>query len=299
MRVKVSDLTPSQRAELDALMELPDDEIDTDDIPEILEWRNPRRGLLAGSPSQKAEPKQSAELLEKSDGAGRTTDTSERGLEDIIFDSMTGSGWIPGRSADYDRDHCVDLVQLTAFLQETQPETAASLALGHDNITRQRFLARLKRQVSDRGVVDILRNGIRHGQHSVTLFYETPTPGNDRARELNARNRFSITRQLHYSKTSPGLSLDLALFINGLPVATFELKNSLTKQTAADAEQQYRRDRSPREDLFKLGRCMAHFAVDDHEARSAQNSGASPHGSFRSTRGVRTVALGTRSTPTV
>ena len=69
----------------------------------------------------------------------------------------------------------------------------------------------------------------------------TPTPGNELAKELNALNRFSVTRQLHYSKvTNPGLSLDIALFINGLPVATFELKNSLTKQTVADAEQQYK-----------------------------------------------------------
>ena len=92
-------------------------------------------------------------------------------------------------------------------------------------------------------------------------------PGTRGRRELNALNRFSITRQLHYSRTNPGLSLDLALFINGLPVATFELKNSLTKQTVADAEQQYKRDRDQREDLFRLGRCVAHFAVDDKEVR--------------------------------
>ena len=59
----------------------------------------------------------------------------------------------------------------------------------------------------------------------------------------------------------------MALFVNGLPIATFELKNSLTKQTVADAVQQYKRDRSPREDLFEEGRCAVHFAVDDHEVR--------------------------------
>ena len=96
---------------------------------------------------------------------------------------------------------------------------------------------------------------------------ELQRPATRRQRSLNALNRFSITRQLHYSKTNAKLSLDLALFINGLPIATFELKNSLTKQTVADAEEQYRRDRDPKEDLFKLGRCMAHFAVDDHEVR--------------------------------
>ena len=267
MRVKVTELTPSQKAELDALMALSDDDIDTTDIPEILEWRNPRRGMFAGSPNRKAEPKREPGLPNQSSNGRRTTDTSERGLEDIIFAAMTGAGWIPGSSGDYDREFCVDLAQLAAFLEETQPNIAGSLALGQDSITRQRFLARLKRQVTDRGVVDVLRNGIKHGQHNISLFYGTPTPGNERARDLNALNRFSITRQLHYSRTSPGMSLDVALFITGLPVATFELKNSLTKQTVADAEQQYRRDRDPREDLFKLGRCVAHFAVDDKEVR--------------------------------
>ena len=262
-----TELTPERQAELDALAAMTDEDIDTSDIPEIRAFSNPRRGMFAGSPNRKAEPRPAHDSSNQSSNGKGASDTSERGLESLIFASMTSSGWIPGTSVDYDRDYCVDLVQLTTFLQETQPDTAASLALDQDNITRQRFLTRLKRQVSDHGVVDVLRNGIRHGQHSIALFYETPTPGNERAQELNALNRFSITRQLHYSKTNPSLSLDLVLFINGLPVATFELKNSLTKQTAADAEQQYRRDRSPREDLFKLGRCMAHFAVDDHDVR--------------------------------
>jgi type I restriction enzyme R subunit len=62
-------------------------------------------------------------------------------------------------------------------------------------------------------------------------------------------------------------ALDLCLFINGLPIATFELKNSLTKQTVEDAVQQYKRDRDPRERLFEFGRCVEHFAVDDSEVR--------------------------------
>src|SRR2546427_5436108 len=99
------------------------------------------------------------------------------------------------------------------------------------------------------------------------LFYGTPSQGNARAEALHAQNRFSITRQLAYSMDETQLALDLVLFINGLPIATFELKNSLTKQTVADAEEQYKRDRDPRELLFQFGRCMAHFAVDDQEVR--------------------------------
>ena len=81
----------------------------------------------------------------------------------------------------------------------------------------------------------------------------------------HAANRFSITRQLHYSREETKRALDLCAFINGLPVATFELKNSLTKQTVEDAVEQYKRDRDPRETLFQFGRCVVHFAVDDHE----------------------------------
>jgi type I restriction enzyme R subunit len=81
------------------------------------------------------------------------------------------------------------------------------------------------------------------------------------------RNRFTITRQLAYSIDETRRALDLGLFINGLPIATFELKNSLTKQTVEDAVEQYRRDRNPRERLFEFGRCVVHFAVDDAEVR--------------------------------
>jgi len=76
-----------------------------------------------------------------------------------------------------------------------------------------------------------------------------------------------VTRQLRYSRDETQRALDLGLFINGLPVATFELKNSPTKQTVEDAVEQYKRDRDPREKLFEFGRCVVHFAVDDHEVR--------------------------------
>src|SRR5204863_10110267 len=102
---------------------------------------------------------------------------------------------------------------------------------------------------------------------SLELFYGTPSPNNEKAAAQFAADRFSVTRQLRYSRDETKRALDVCLFINGLPVATFELKNSLTKQTVADAEEQYNRNRDPRERLFGFGVCMVHFAVDDHEVR--------------------------------
>jgi type I restriction enzyme, R subunit len=214
-----------------------------------------------------------------------TTDTSELGLERLIVAAMTGAAsdgaggvaetpgaygeprWIEGESKDYDREYAVDLPQLTAFLHATQPEVVEALDLESDGPTRRSFLARLQGEITRRGTIDVLRNGVKHGQHQLDLFYGTPHPDNPRAVERYALNRFVVTRQLRYSKDETQLALDLATFINGLPVFTFELKNNLTKQTVADAVQQYQRDRSPRELLFQFGRCIAHFALDDQEVQ--------------------------------
>ena len=215
-----------------------------------------------------------------------TTDTSERGLERLICAALTGApcepgseeslrvaqrpasysaGWVCSDPKHYDREYCVDLFQLGVFLKTTQPEVAETLSLDEDTPTRRKFLARLQGETSKRGVIDLLRNGIKHGPHHIDLFYGTATPGNIAAAERQAANRFSITRQLRYSRDETQLALDLGLFINGLPFATFELKNSLTKQTVDDAKRQYQRDRDPREKLFEFGRCAVHFAVDDHQ----------------------------------
>ena len=216
-----------------------------------------------------------------------TTDTSERGLERLICTALAGYtceppkaetvgepasgyggvGWRCGNWLDYDREYCVDRVQLAAFLRATQPESTESLVLDEDGPTRRNFLARLQGEIAKRGTIDVLRHGIKHGPDHLDLFYGTPSPGNEKAKERFEQNRFTVTRQLRYSRDETQRSLDIALFINGLPVLTFELKNSLTKQTVDDAVEQYKRDRNPREKLFEFGRCVAHFAVDDHEVR--------------------------------
>ena len=217
------------------------------------------------------------------------TDTTEKGLESLIMRHMTGtdglasgavelvaetspdkggSGWFAGNDSAYDREFAVDTEQLFFFLQTTQPEEWTKLGITNykekQGMARQKFLARLQGEITRRGVIDVLRHGIKHGPLSLDLFYGTPSPENTKAVERHAQNRFSITRQLHFSRENRR-SLDLCAFINGLPIITFELKNSLTKQTVEDAIEQYKRDRDPREPLFQFGRCIVHFAVDDHE----------------------------------
>jgi len=215
-------------------------------------------------------------------------DMSEKGLETLIVEAMTGTppikpdtgakhtldelpsafggtGWILGEAKDYEREYAVDLAQLHSFLLATQPECVPALDLENDGPTRRKFLARLQGEINKRGIIDVLRKGVKHGPQDIELFYGTPSPENVKAQERFKANRFSVTRQLRYSRDETRLALDLGLFINGLPVATFELKNSITKQTVEDAVFQYKRDRDQRETLFQFGRCMSHFAVDDHE----------------------------------
>jgi type I restriction enzyme R subunit len=216
------------------------------------------------------------------------TNTSEAGLESLIVRHMTGTdglavasgtvaerpeisgtGYFAGSPKDYDRAYAVDVVQLFAFLKTTQADAFKKLALtdAASDINRLKFLTRLSSEIGKRGVIDVLRKGLEHGPIHFDLFYGTPSPGNAKAVVLHAQNRFSIARQLAYSMEETRRALDLCLFINGLPIATFELKNSLTKQTVEDAVEQYRRDRDPRERLFDFGRCVVHFAVDDSEVR--------------------------------
>ena len=215
------------------------------------------------------------------------TDTSEHGFERLICTVLTGHpcdpqkescvaearpdcggvGWRGGNPHDYDREFCIDRIQLATFLRDTQPETAELLAMDDENPTRRKFLARLQREISKRGTIHVLRHGVKHGAYHLDLFHGMPSSGNPQAQERFEQNRFTVVRQLRYSREETQRALDIGLFINGLPVFTFELKNRLTKQTVDDAVWQYQKDRDPREKLFELGRCVAHFAVDENEVR--------------------------------
>jgi len=219
----------------------------------------------------------------------RSTDVSEGGLDALIVAALTGAAvpvagavtgvteerapfagpddYIEGHRDDFDRVHALDLAQLTAFIRATQPELVGALSLDADTPQRRAFLARVRDEITTHGIIEVLRKGVRHLVHDVKLYFPLPSPGNPQAAIRFAQNRFSVTRQLGYSQGTARRALDLALFVNGLPLATFELKNTLTGQTAAHAEVQYKADRDPKELIFRPTRCAVHFAMDDREVR--------------------------------
>ncbi|MGH2944666.1 MAG: type I restriction endonuclease subunit R [Solirubrobacteraceae bacterium] len=189
----------------------------------------------------------------------------EEALETTIETYLLGHGWHQGANTSYDRDLALDTVELFTFIGATQINAWEKLIARHggDQSTAQRkFKQRLNDELNRRGVIDVLRRGVTDLGVKIELAYFRPAHGlTPTLEQLYAANRCSVTRQLRYA---PGhdAELDLALFVNGLPVATAELKNQLTNQTVEHAKRQYREDRSPKNLMLSGKRAVAHFAVD-------------------------------------
>ena len=177
------------------------------------------------------------------------------------LDPMPG-GYRKRTSDDYDRALCLVPEDVLDFVLVTQPQEWKRLSQHYGAAVEEQFLKRLSSEIARRGALDVLRHGIRDMGRRFQLAYFRPSSGlNEETRQLYRGNIFSVARQLHYSEKN-NKSLDLALFLNGIPIFTAELKNPLTGQTVEDAIRQYRTDRDPREPLFAYRRCLAHFAVD-------------------------------------
>jgi type I restriction enzyme R subunit len=205
------------------------------------------------------------------------TDTSEKGLEaHITRHFCLINGFQERKFEEYNRTECIDEDLLFNFLEETQPKEVAKLKLSHGSNFRQRILYLINRKIKDEtvvnekclgGIINLLRTDITDGNTGIKLklFYDKPVSIlNLKDAELFEKNIFSVMRQVHFS-TQSEKSLDLVAFINGLPVITFELKNELTKQNVKDAIRQYKFTRDPKEELFRIGRCLVHFAVDTEQ----------------------------------
>ena len=190
---------------------------------------------------------------------------TEEDFEDHIEGHLNRSGYRSRQSILYNRDLCLIPNETLQFIQNTQPKTYQRLETQYDRDTPTKLLDRISKEIGRRGVLDVLRKGIKDRGCNFNLTYFRPSSGmNPDHQELYAQNRFSLIRQLKYSQKDQK-SVDMGLFLNGLPLVTMELKNSLTGQTVTDAEKQYRTDRDSREPLFRFKRCLVHFAVGNEK----------------------------------
>lgn len=192
------------------------------------------------------------------------TNIKESGLESLIVKWLVEqNGYEEGTNADYNKEYAIDETRLFRFLEDTQPKEMDKLGVFKSDAKKRQFLNRLSGEIAKRGIIDVLRNGVKVYPADLIMFYLTPTENNEQARIMYEKNIFSVTRQLRYSQDAGKLALDVCLFINGLPVITMELKNQLTKQNTENAVRQYKEDRDFHDLLFSFKRCMVHFAVDD------------------------------------
>ena len=178
------------------------------------------------------------------------------------YGEMAPGGYHKRRHEDYDRARHLLPRDVVDFVLATQPKQWQKLKQHHGEAVKEQFLRRLASEIERRGVLDVLRQGIKDSGCKFRLAYFRPASGlNEETLRLHAANLFAVVRQLRYSEKNEK-SIDLVLFLNGILTFTAELKNLLSGQIVEDAIRHYKTDRDPREPLFAYGRCLAHFAVD-------------------------------------
>ena len=194
-------------------------------------------------------------------------ETKEITFENEIEYSLIGhGGYIKGTPADYNRKFAIDTKLLFRFLKESQPVEWEKLCKKHGDDVEAGFLRKLYKDLDTYGMLHVLRHGVIDAPAKLSMCVFKPASHMNRTSQtLYEKNILSITRQIHYSLKNEN-SIDVVLFINGLPVVTLELKNPITGQTVENAKQQYMKDRDPRELLLTFkARCLVHFAVDTDE----------------------------------
>ncbi|EAH7983853.1 type I restriction endonuclease subunit R [Campylobacter upsaliensis] len=183
---------------------------------------------------------------------------TEKDLESLIEAHLLESGYIKRESKDYDKSLGVDRELFLNFLHSTQAKTLQELEIR--GIKEQELLKRIFSQIQDKGIVKALQAGVKIRDITIKLAHPKPnSSANEKAIENYNKNIFSITRQLYFSEKN-NKSLDMVIFLNGLPLITMELKNPFTGQNVYNAIEQYKKDRDPRESIFKQS--VVHFALD-------------------------------------
>jgi type I restriction enzyme R subunit len=191
---------------------------------------------------------------------------TEKAFEDAIEDGLLSRGWVKGKASAFDPATAVLAADFLAFVSSTQPELCASLKKQHGAGLDALLVEQLAKNMDSLGSLEVLRHGFSFFGKKIQCAYFKPAHGlNPDILALYARNRLVITRQVHFAVAGhehADQSVDMLLSLNGIPVATVELKNHLTKQTVEDAITQYRR-RDARHKLFQFKkRALVHFAVD-------------------------------------
>ncbi|EPT3994212.1 type I restriction endonuclease subunit R [Campylobacter upsaliensis] len=183
---------------------------------------------------------------------------TEKDLESFIEAHLLESGYIKRESKDYDKSLGVDRELFLNFLHSTQAKTLQELEIR--GIKEQELLKRIFSQIQDKGSLKALQTGVKIRDITIKLAHPKPnSSANEKAIENYNKNIFSITRQLYFSEKN-NKSLDMVIFLNGLPLITMELKNPFTGQNVYNAIEQYKKDRDPRESIFKQS--VVHFALD-------------------------------------
>jgi type I restriction enzyme, R subunit len=191
----------------------------------------------------------------------------EKGFEEYIEEHLLKNGYVKGSPDDYNKEYALDTKLLFEFLENTQPKKMDKLRQIHKDQYKFKILKRLNTELNNRGMIDVLRHGIKdYGVYLDLAYFRPASKLNDEMIKLYEKNRISVTRQVHYSTKNEN-SIDMLICINGLPVVVLELKNPFTGQTYQDAIMQYKKDRSPNELLFQFKkRAIVFFAVDTQEA---------------------------------
>ncbi|WP_306061336.1 type I restriction endonuclease subunit R [Natronococcus wangiae] len=192
----------------------------------------------------------------------------EESFENFISSHLIEySGYEYLSSEEFDRERGIFPDVVVSFVKETQPKKWEKLETAYKGNARKRFLQDLTSAMEGRGTLEILRHGLRTTGTKIDLTAFKPNTGlNPEVQERYEANRLGVTQQFYYSTTDPKKSIDLALSVNGIPVATAELKNNFTDQSVIDAKAQYKSDRDPGEPALKFKRgALVHFAVDQNE----------------------------------
>jgi type I restriction enzyme, R subunit len=186
----------------------------------------------------------------------------EKNFEDDIVNSLEKSGYEIRLSDNYDSKLGLDADTLFRFLHDTQSDEIKLIEHDFGNGTKDKILDTIFSEINQRGLIDVIRNGITINDKKLILSYRKPqSQKNKKAYELYQKNIFTVIRQLHFSQITTE-SIDLAIFLNGFPITTTELKDQFSKQTVEDAQKQYmKRNTDERIFQFKNG-AIVHFAVD-------------------------------------